>query len=133
MTSADLDKQLIVTVNNRVGSLAEVAGVVSSSGINLVAVCAYGVDSKGVIMFVAEDSAGAKKLLKAKGYDVREEEVILVTLDNKPGTLKIVTEKISHLNIDINLLYASTGSKAKTSRVVIVTENNKTALAALKL
>lgn len=132
MIEAILGKQLIITVDNKVGTLAEVSGVVSSSGINLVAVCAYAVDNKGVIMFVSEDNKKAAKLLKEKKYNVREEGVILLTLDNKPGELQRITKKIAEAGIDLTLIYGSVEKKGKTSRIVLISEDNEAVLARIK-
>ena len=68
MVSAEKSNHLIITVNNKVGTLAEIAGVISSSGINLIAVCAYAVDNTGFIMFASEDNKKAKELLEQRGY-----------------------------------------------------------------
>ena len=132
MTNAVMSKQLIITVNNKVGTLAEVTHVVSSVGINLIAVCAYAVDNKGVIIFVTEDNSKAKKLLQDKKYDVREEDVILLSIDNKPGELEKVTQKIAKAGIDVTLLYGSVEQRGKTSRLILVSENNKAAFAAVQ-
>ena len=131
MTNATASKQLIITVNNKVGTLAEVTSVLSGVGINLIAVCAYAVDNKGVNIFVTEDNNQAKKLHKAKNYDIREEEVILISVDNKPGELQKVTEKIAQAGIDVTLIYGSVEQKGKTSRLILVSEDNKAALAAI--
>lgn len=133
MASVNLDKQLMITVNNKVGTMAEVAHIISSSGINMIATCAYAVENKGLIMFVCEDHQTAKKLLKAKKYDVREEEVILLSIDNKPGELQAYTQKIADAGIDITLLYGSVSKSGKESRIVIVSEDNQTVLTVLKL
>ena len=132
MANATLGKQLIISVDNRVGALAEASSIVADAGVNLIAVCGYVIDNKGFILFVTEDNDKAKSVLKAKRYDVREEEVILVSLDNKPGTLKMLTEKIAKVGVDLTLLYGSVEAKGKSSSVVIVSENNKVALAAIK-
>ncbi len=132
MFKADKDTQLIITVNNRVGTLAEVAGVVSSSGINLLAICAYAVSNEGVIMFVTENNKEARRLLQAQGYTVREEEVIVLTLDNKPGALQAVTRVVADEGIDLNLIYGSADKKGKTCRMVLISENNEAVMLALK-
>lgn len=132
MTNAVLSKQLIITVDNKVGTLAEVNEVVSSSGINLIAVCAYAVDNKGVIMFVCEDTKRAKKLLKAKKYNVREEEIVLLTVDNKPGSLQAVTQRIARAGVDLTLIYGSVEQKGKTSRIVLISESNRAVLTLIK-
>jgi hypothetical protein len=128
MFEALLNKQLVITVNNDIGTLAEVTDLISSSGINLIAICAYGVDNKGIIMFVSADNKKAQRLLKAKKYDVREEEVILLTIDNKPGSLQFVTEKIAEAGIDLTLIYGSVDKKATKTRLVVITEDNRSVL-----
>ncbi len=125
---AVLGKHLIVTVDNKVGTLAQVTSAISSSGINLVAICAYAVDNTGIIMFVSEDNVKAQKLLKAKEYNVRSEEAILLSIDNKPGVLQSITEKIAESGVDLTLIYGSVEKKEKTSSIVMISENNKTAL-----
>lgn len=131
MANAVLGKQLMVSVHNEVGVLSQAAGSIADAGINLIAVCAYVIDNKGFILFVTDDNNRAKNVLKAKKYDVMEEEVIIISLDNKPGTLGKITEKIAQVGVDLTLLYGSVEEKGKTSKVVIVSENNKLALAAI--
>ena len=133
MVDAILSKQVIVTVDNRVGTLAEVTAVISSSGINLIAVCAQAVDNKGFIMFVSENNKQAQKLLKTKKYNVREEEVVLITLDNKPGALQALSEKIATYKVDLTLLYGTVEKEGDISRLVIVSENNEAVLMAVNI
>ncbi len=132
MTDAILSTQLMINVNNKVGTVAEVSSTVSASGINLVAFCAYAVDNNGFIMFVTEDNKKAKKLLLAKNYDVQEEEIILLTMDNKPGALHKVTQRIADCGIDLTLVYGTVERKGKKSQVVLISENNNAVLAAIK-
>lgn len=130
---AIMDKQLIISVHNEVGVLAKISSLISGGGINLIAVCGYTIDNRGFVVIVTEDNQKAKKILESKNYDVREEEVILVTLDNKPGALKEVTEKIAKVGVDLTLVYGSVVQKGKESRIVLVSEDNATALAAIRI
>ena len=66
MINALLDTQLMITVNNKVGTLAEVTSVIAASQINLIAITATAVDNVGQICFVTENNKEAKKLLKTK-------------------------------------------------------------------
>ena len=133
MITATLDKQLMITVNNKVGTLAEVTQVISSAGINLVAACAYAIDNKGFIIFVTEDNESALKLLEEKGYNVREEEVVLASLGNEPGVLQKISEKIADAGIDLTLLYGSVEKGNKTSRLVLVAEDNQSLLSIVRM
>ena len=132
MISAILDSQLMITVNNKAGTLAEVASVIAASKINLVAISAYAVDNVGHIVFVTENNKEAKKLLQKQKYDVLEEGVVLVTLDNKPGALKSVTTKIAQAGIDLTMLYGSVDKESIISRVVMISEDNQSLLLALR-
>lgn len=132
MTEAILSTQLMINVNNKVGTVAEVSSTVSASGINLVAFCAYAVDNNGFIMFVTENNKRAKKLLLDKKYDVREEEIVLLNIDNKPGALHTVTQRIADCGIDLTLIYGTVERKGKKSQVVLIAENNNAVLAAIK-
>lgn len=131
MGKAVMDKELIVTAQNKIGALAEVAGVLASGGLNIIAITAYVCDDKGVVICVTEDNQKAKGLLAAKKYDVSEEEIIIASLDNKPGALESVTKKIAKEGVDLKRLYGSVDDKTKTSRIVIVSCDNRAALAAI--
>jgi len=133
MITAALDKQLMITVDNKVGTLAEVTRVIASAGINLVAACAYAMDNKGFIIFVTEDNDSALKLLEEKGYNVRVEEVVLASLGNQPGALQMISEKIADAGVDLTLIYGSVEKGNKTSRIVMVAEDNRTLLTIVRM
>lgn len=124
MIKAVLDRQLMISVNNDVGMLAAVTSVITSTGINLLANCAYAVDDKAAFMFVTDDNNGAKRLLESHNINVREEEVILLSVDNKPGVLRAVTDKMAESGINLTLMYGSVDPGAEVARLVLVAENN---------
>jgi hypothetical protein len=132
MINAILDSQLMITVNNKVGTLAEVASVIAASKINLIAITARAIDNVGHICFVTENNKEAKKLLKSKKYEVDEEACVLVTLDNKPGALQSVTTKIAQAGIDLTLIYGSVEKEGIISRVVMIAEDNQSLLLAVR-
>ena len=133
MIKAALDKQLLVTVDNQVGVLAHLIEVISLAGINMVAICAYAVANQGIIMIVTENNEKAKGLLMAKGYQVREEEVIVLTVENKPGALQTLTQRIADAGIDVTLVYGSVEKNLSTTRIVLLSQYNNAILKALKI
>ena len=144
MISAVFDKQLMISVNNKVGTLADVTSIISSSGINLiaicayaiedmVAICAYAVNQKVALMFVTEDNNEARKILEDQGYQVREEEVILLSVENKPGALQAVTDKIAEAGIDLTLIYGSAEKEGKFSRIVLISRDNMEVMMVIKM
>ncbi len=133
MISAALDKQLLITVDNQVGVLSQVTEVISSAGINMAALCAYAVANQGIIMVVTQDNNKAKQLLTAKGYHVREEEVVILTVENKPGALQTLTKKIADAGIDITLMYGSVDKNVAATTIILLSQYNNAILKALKI
>ena|SRR3989338_3528365 len=124
MIKAVLERQLMISVSNDVGMLAAVTSVITSTGINLLANCAYAVDDKAAFMFITDDNNSAKKLLQSHNVNVQEEEVIVLAIDNKPGVLRMVTDKIAEAGIDLTLMYGSVDPNAEVARIVMVAKNN---------
>ena len=132
MVHAEMSRQLMISLDNNVGTLAEVTSAISASGINMVALCAYAVGKTVAIMFVTEDKNAARKILEGQGCPVREEEVILLSLENKPGALQSVTDKLAESGIDLKLIYGSVDKDSKTSRLVVIAENNLDVMMVIK-
>ena len=88
------------------------------------ALCAYYIGNNVAVMFVTDDNNEAKRLLAAKGYYVQEEEIILLSIDNQPGALQKVTDKIAEAGIDLTLVYGSVDESAAVNRSVVISSNN---------
>ncbi len=124
MVKAELGRQLMVRGNNEIGMLAKITRVISQADINLVALCAYSIGNNVAVMFVTDDNNAAKRLLQAKGYEVQEEEVIFLSIDNQPGALRKVTDKIAEAGIDLTLVYGSVDASAAVNRSIVISNNN---------
>lgn len=124
MVKAELTKQLLIRLDSKVGSLAHVTSAISSHGINMIALCAYEVEQMVCIMFVTDDNNEAKQLLEKQGVKVGEDEVIMLRIDNKPGALQAVTDKIADAGINLQLMYGSADEGAETCSIVLIARNN---------
>lgn len=124
MIKAEINKQLMVYVHNEVGTLSEITSIISSADINLVALCAYEIANQVAIMFVTDDNNEAKRLLELNNISVQEEEVILLSLDNKPGALKSITDKVAECAIDLTLIYGGVDKDTSVSQLVLISKQN---------
>jgi len=133
LKSAELGKEILVTVMNRIGVLADMAKILADHGINILAVTGYAVNNDANIMIVTDDNLRAVDALKKAGYKgTKENPVLILELENKAGALKNITAKLASENIDIKYLYGTTCSSACPSRVVLSTNNDEKALVAFK-
>ena len=127
-----IGKELVVSVEDKVGVLAEITALVADHGISITAITATGTSGTAVIQFLTDDNLRSKDALKAKGYDVDEREVVLVELENKPGALKLISKKLTDENINFSYLYGSTCSGSCAATIVFSSTDNEKAVVNLK-
>jgi len=135
LKKATMTKQISVTVVNKIGVLDIMAGYLADRGINIEAVAGYEIpgSDQAVISLVVDNTVRAIEAINKRGFGaIEEDEVILVELDNKPGALKTVTSVLAHKEINIQYIYATTSLDASPVRVILSTNDNKAAFAALK-
>lgn len=130
--SAQMGKEISVTVINKIGVLADMAKILSERGVNIEAVVGYAAErNQAVITFICDDQSRAVDELKKRGYkSIEENEVVILDLENKPGALKTVTTKLATANIDIKYIYGTTCACASgcPARIVLSSEDNEKAL-----
>jgi len=133
---ARLGKELLVTVVNKIGILAEMSRVLADDGLNIEAVAGYAKEgNQAEIILIADDNVRARDALVKKGYkSIQERQVVIVNLENKPGTLKDITAKLAAEGIDIKYIYGTTCSCSAgcPAKIILSTSNNEKAFASLK-
>jgi len=128
-----LGKEIVVTVVNKIGVLADMSRLLAEHGANIEAVAGYAVNNEAKIMLVTDDNLRAIEALKKSGYkSIVERETIILDLDNKPGALKLITEKLASESIDIKQIYGTTCQGGCPAKIVVATSDNEKALLALR-
>lgn len=128
-----LGKEISVNVVNKIGVLADISKILADYGINIEAVTGYAVNKEATIMLVTDDNLRVIDALKKKNYkSIRENEVVIIELEDKPGALKAVTTKLAGEDIDIKYMYGTTCPGGCPARLVISTVNNEKAFFVLR-
>ncbi|MBN2453423.1 MAG: ACT domain-containing protein [Candidatus Omnitrophica bacterium] len=131
--NANLSKELVITVPNKAGILADISRILADHGINIEGVAGYEANGEAKIMLSVNDTLRAKDALDKAGYkNMKEHEIILVDLVNKPGALKSITAKMAAEKIDIKYTYGTTCVSGCPARIVLSTSNNEKALVLFK-
>lgn len=121
-----LAKEILVSEENKAGVLANISKVLADSGINIQGVAGYAVDKEARIMLVTEDNLRAVDAIKKAGCKtVKESEVVMAELINKPGALKSFTAKLAADGIDIKYAYGTICSAGCPGRIVLSTSDNE--------
>ncbi len=120
-------REILIGTDNRVGKLAEVAGAIKDSGINIKTISAWAADSKAFFRLVTSDNFKAKEVLQGLG-DIEEKEVVLVDLPDEVGRLAMLVSRLKNKNVDLNYIYGTTSEHGKSAIIVFSSNDNDAAL-----
>src|SRR5262245_3063048 len=122
---------LTVILDNRPGELARLGWAVGRAGVNIRGLAAFTGEGKGVVHVLVDDEATdrCRDALKRAGMGIADErEVLVVDLEDRPGTLGELTRKLADANVNIDLAYKT----FRGEKGVIATEDLKSAKAILE-
>ena len=127
-------KELIITTPDKAGMLSEVSSVMASNGININALCAYAMEGKAIFMVLTDDNQKAKLAAGNKGWDTKENDVVVVNMIDKVGAAKEIGDKLKEKNINLAYCYGTDCACAtnRVGRLVLKSDNNDAIIAALK-
>lgn len=99
-------KEITIIAGNEIGSLAAVAEALGSTGVNIEAISAYGLDGKAIFRVITNDvTTAVKALSKLPNVQVREAETIVFKMINRPGELGKITRKLANRGVNLESLY----------------------------
>ncbi|OGL05389.1 MAG: hypothetical protein A3J45_15530 [Candidatus Rokubacteria bacterium RIFCSPHIGHO2_02_FULL_69_13] len=115
--------QLTLTLESKPGVLAKISQALAGAGVNITAICAAETAGRGKIRMVVSDPARAKEALAAAKLRPGEEPALVLTLEDRPGALARVAEKLAAAKINIKCAYATTGGMGGSTTVVLSVSN----------
>jgi hypothetical protein len=125
-------KQISVFLENRKGRLAEALAALSQAKINIRTLSIADTSEFGILRLIVPDPDKAKKVLEKAGFTVKENSVIAVEVDDRPGGLAAILKVLSDADINVEYLYAFVAKNGKKAVVILRTENVDAGIKALK-
>lgn len=125
-------QEIIVRRKNDVGILFEISTLLSDRGVNILGVSAGVCGEDCLIRLMTDDNRKAKDVLAANNFTPDEEDVVLVRLPHRPGTLKQVTKALAQEGIDLRHVYAAADREQDKCLLVFHSSNDQSALAKVK-
>jgi len=101
------------------GQIGRIAKALGEAKINITAFTAYGTGGESPIRLQVSNPAKAKKILLDLGYRVTEEDVIRLTIADKPGLLGEIGARLGKVGVNVDYGYASVGKGGKKVDVVL--------------
>ncbi len=122
--------QLVLNLQSKPGVLANVADALGKAGVNIEGVCAVETAGRGKIRMLVSDATKAEAALKVAKIRCGREEGISISLENRPGALAEVAQKLAQAKVNIKCAYATTSSTGPVA-VILTVSNLSKGIAAL--
>jgi len=127
--------QIVVTLQNRPGTLAHLCSTLGNAGLSISAVMASGAAGakarQGKVRLLLDNPEKAKEALKNAKIRFSEEEAVAIELDNRPNALREVAEKLAQAKINIKYAYATATEGSTRATVVLAVPDVAKALTVL--
>jgi len=118
--------QFSIFMVNKPGVLAQVLGEFARAKINIIAMTVMDSVEHGVMRVVFASPMEAREVLSKLNMPYNMTDVLCVNLDNKPGALAAVAEKLAKSHINISYAYCTAGAKGgRTTGVLKVADVKK--------
>ena len=122
--------QLSVFLMNQPGALVDAIKSISDAKINIRALSIAEANDFGILRIIVSDTDAVCKLLGEK-YLFSKTEVVAARMDDRSGALYPILVVLNEANINIEYMYAFTGSGPEEAYVVFRVNDVKTAEAVL--
>lgn len=99
-------KQLSVLIENKMGSLAEVTGILKEKDIDLRAIAAFDTPDFGILRLIVDKPEFALKNLLDKDYNVIITDVIAIDLEDRIGVLNDILSILEEGDIAVEYVYS---------------------------
>jgi hypothetical protein len=122
---------LTIVLRDTPGELARLGEVTGAAGVNIRGLAAFTGEGRGIIHVLVDDDVveRARDELKRAGIGLADErEVLVVDIQDRPGSLGELARELAEANVNIDLAYTTFGG----IKLVIATDDLENARAALE-
>lgn len=121
---------LEVVLTDAPGQLAKLGQAMGAAGVNIHGMCAFTGEGRGIIHVLVDDGVAGRAViaLEHEGMGVADQrEVLVVDVEDRPGSLGELALELAEAGVNIELLYTTYGGV----KLVIATDDLESAQAAL--
>lgn len=97
-------RAFIVNLENRPGTLADLAEALGERGINISGVAGTTWDNEGAIALITNDDSGAQTVLEEREVGYRDVEIVSANLDDRPGTLGAAARRMADRGVNVEVI-----------------------------
>lgn len=124
-------KQISIFVENKEGRIKKAIDTLAKQNINIRALSIADTTKYGILRLIVSDNKKAIEALENDNFIVKENEVIILAVPDKPNGLNSTLAVFDEKGINLEYLYAFVSSKTDEAIVVMRLENMEKAIEAL--
>ena len=124
-------KQISIFLENKPGQLAGICRTLAQAQINIATLSLADTADFGIVRMIVDDHVKGCEVLAKAGYAVRETDVVMVTVPDRPGGMAELMEKLDRAQVDIEYSYAYALGQGEKAVLVFRFADNAKAEAAL--
>ncbi len=125
-------KQISIFIENKEGRIKKAINTLAEENINIRALSIADTTKYGILRLIVSDNEKAIDALEKDGFIVKENEVIILAVPDKPNGLNSTLAVFDENGINLEYLYAFVSTKSDEAIVVMRLENMEKAFEALE-
>jgi len=124
--------QISIPMRNETGALCRLCGTLARAQVNVMGLSIEDCTDEGFVRLIVDEPKKAIGILDASKIAHREQEVILLELENEPGALQRVSARLADAGINIHYAYGTADLHGRGGALVLRVSDVAKSLAALE-
>jgi len=112
--------------------LAHICSILAESNINIMALSVHDTVDNAVVRLVLDNPTKALLLLEQEEIYITEQDVVILPVDNQPGILARIAQKLGRADINIQYAYCTAATGQIAGCIVLKTEQPEDAIECLR-
>ena len=121
-------KQISIFVENKEGRIKKAIDTLANAGVNIRALSVGDTTKYGILRLIVSDNETATKSLENDGFIVKESEVVVVAVPDKPNGLNSTLSILDDADINLEYIYAFVSSQPNEAIVAMKVEDTEKAI-----
>lgn len=98
-------REIVVSVDNEVGVVADITKTLADAGVNIETISVDGLGDRAVVILTTDKYDAAMTALRSAEFELVTHDAMVLRLEDKPGALGKVAEKLRDAHISIQSLH----------------------------
>lgn len=120
--------QISVFIENKEGRIKKAIDTLANAGVNIRALSVGDTTKYGILRLIVSDNETATKSLENDGFIVKESEVVVVAVPDKPNGLNSTLSILDDADINLEYIYAFVSSQPNEAIVTMKVEDTEKAI-----